>query len=60
MWYVEELITATSKKCFAGDLRNFLSRDVPRRVFTIYLTHLAGYATPKEIERFQEKTQCCD
>ena len=48
-------LKATSKNCFAGDLRNFLSRDMPRCVFTIFWPIIAGYATPKEIERFRKK-----
>ena len=41
---------ATSKNCFASDLRNFLEK-----ISTFFCLSIAGYAIEKEIERFQEK-----
>ena len=46
---------ATSKNCFASDLWNFLSRDVPRRVFTIYLTYHSGLCDPKRNRKIPRK-----
>ena len=47
--------TAIFRSCFAGDLWNFL--ETYRGAS---LQCIAGYATPKEIERFRQKTQRCD
>ena len=43
--------SAISKNCFASDLRIFT-----RKIYSFFCPIIAGYATPKEIERFQEKT----
>ena len=47
--------TAIFRSCFAGDLWNFI--ETYRGAS---LQCIAGYATPKEIERFRQKTQRCD
>ena len=49
------IIKATSKNWFASDLWNFTSRDVPRRVFTIYLTHHSGLCDSKRNRKIPRK-----